>query len=126
MYSRKVFILSVITFVFVTVLSAPIDKSYENDDIHRSALENPELLGGDIMLPEANIRFGVKETYYRWPRNTIPYTISKERRNLKRQIEKAMRHIEDKTCIRFVPHTTEEDYIEIFRGDGCVLYYMLL
>ena len=29
-----------------------------------------------------------------------------------------MRHWEDNTCIRFVPRTTETDYLNIFAGDG--------
>ncbi|RWS24206.1 astacin-like metallopeptidase 10 protein [Leptotrombidium deliense] len=122
MYSRKVFILAVIPLVFVTVLSAPIEESSENDDIYRSALENPDLFGGDIVLPESNNKFGLRSSYYRWPKNTIPYAISSDRMNLKQQIEKAMRHIEDKTCIRFVPHTTETDSIYIYNGPGCFSY----
>ena len=35
-----------------------------------------------------------------------------------RAIYSAMKEWEEKTCIRFVPRTTQEDYVEFFAGDG--------
>ena len=29
----------------------------------------------------------------------------------------AMQSIEDKTCLRFIPRTTEKDYINIYKAD---------
>ncbi|KAL1480719.1 hypothetical protein MTO96_050794, partial [Rhipicephalus appendiculatus] len=34
-------------------------------------------------------------------------------------IQEAIEEIESKTCVRFVPRTTEIDYVTIFRGSGC-------
>ena len=35
-----------------------------------------------------------------------------------RAINSAMKEWEEKTCIRFVPRTTQKDYVEFFAGDG--------
>ena len=35
-----------------------------------------------------------------------------------RAIYSAMKEWEKKTCIRFVPRTTQKDYVEFFAGDG--------
>ena len=35
-----------------------------------------------------------------------------------RAIYSAMKEWEEKTCIRFVPRTTQKDYVEFFAGDG--------
>ncbi|XP_055943073.1 astacin-like metalloprotease toxin 5 [Argiope bruennichi] len=32
---------------------------------------------------------------------------------------KSMRHIEDNSCLRFVPRTHEKDYIKIIKESGC-------
>ena len=37
-------------------------------------------------------------------------------------IIKAMDHWEDHTCIRFIPRTTERDYVSFFPGGGCYSY----
>lgn len=35
-----------------------------------------------------------------------------------RAIYSAMKEWEEKTCIRFVPRTTQKNYVEFFSGDG--------
>ncbi len=34
-------------------------------------------------------------------------------------ITREMRNIRDKSCIQFVPRTTESDYIAVINGNGC-------
>lgn len=35
-----------------------------------------------------------------------------------RAIYSAMKEWKEKTCIRFVPRTTQKNYVEFFKGDG--------
>jgi hypothetical protein len=53
----------------------------------------------------------------------VPYTIAPSTNaQSKIDIENAMKHIEDKTCVRFVQRTQEADYLSFFSGDGCWSY----
>ncbi|XP_070490773.1 hatching enzyme 1.2-like [Chironomus tepperi] len=92
---------------------------------------------GDIVLtPEQQTetehtgragRTGTVNTKVRWPkingRVTVPYVIdadySSSERNL---ILTAMNEISTKTCVSFIPRSTQTDYIRIFSGDGCWSY----
>ncbi|XP_025110179.1 zinc metalloproteinase nas-4-like [Pomacea canaliculata] len=79
---------------------------------------------GDIDLPK--VRSVIRGANYKWPRNTVYYTISSSyptaTRNL---ILQAMKEIEDDTkhgttyCVRFEQRTTQTDYINVHSGDGC-------
>ncbi len=39
--------------------------------------------------------------------------------NLKQIFHDATKHISDQTCLRFVPRTNENDYVNVFQGVGC-------
>ena len=55
-----------------------------------------------------------------WPKGIIPYEISKRHpASSARLIRSAMDHWENETCIRFIPRTTQKDYVYIWRGNGC-------
>lgn len=58
-------------------------------------------------------RNGLIAKDYRWPNRSVPYEMSKyHSKQQQNQIELAMREIESVSCIKFVRHTNETDYIE--------------
>ncbi|XP_064633590.1 bone morphogenetic protein 1-like [Lineus longissimus] len=59
-----------------------------------------------------------------WPNATVPYIMnSNTTDSVKINIYAAMAHWEEHTCIKFVPRTTEKDYIEFAPGRcGCCSY----
>ncbi|XP_017861471.1 PREDICTED: astacin-like [Drosophila arizonae] len=81
---------------------------------------NPEELGsyleGDILVPQPAItmRNGMVSQSLRWPNGVVPYRIEGDfdREELS-IIETAMEDYHRRTCIRFVPHSGERDYISI-------------
>ena len=54
----------------------------------------------------------------RWPNGRIPYYISRDPSSHE-VIEKAMKIIEENTCIRFVPRVYEYFHVNIEDGVGC-------
>ncbi|CAH1233803.1 TLL1 [Branchiostoma lanceolatum] len=58
----------------------------------------------------------------RWPKGIIPFTIDCSLQNIPAAltaIKTAMRQWEERTCIRFVQRTTEEDYVDFYRSKYC-------
>ncbi|KAG8186670.1 hypothetical protein JTE90_014746 [Oedothorax gibbosus] len=95
-------------------------------DIYQQALENDDLVGGDMIIPReqwANLGNGIADERYRWPGYpggaTVPYVIDASVRGKTALIESAMKHYHDNTCVRFVKRTTEKQYVNIFKGRGC-------
>lgn len=110
------------------------------ETVVKRSLQLPDLsqeyFQGDIMLTDDQkdsmgnrhmLRTGVKNVVLRWPKNEdelviIPYTINAHTGYTAYEvdvIERAMESIGSVACIRFVPRTNEEDYIEFFSGGGC-------
>lgn len=58
---------------------------------------------------------GLKDPNTRWPQNIVPYDIDIEKYKESdiERIRESMKKIESKTCIRFVEHTDEQNYIKI-------------
>lgn len=55
----------------------------------------------------------------RWPNRVVPYEISSlYTQNERNIVAAANQEYQTKTCVRFVPHTTEADYIHITPNDG--------
>ncbi|KAK8405834.1 hypothetical protein O3P69_001955 [Scylla paramamosain] len=55
-----------------------------------------------------------------WPGGKIYYVISSSYTSSERQIiARAMTELSQKTCLSFVPRTSQRDYIHILRGQGC-------
>lgn len=80
--------------------------------------QQTEYFEGDIQLP--NRRNGIFASQ-KWTNGIIPYVplgneFSQEHKDMFRA---AVKEIESQTCIRFVPRTTEADYITIIYGPGC-------
>ncbi|XP_070501172.1 low choriolytic enzyme-like [Chironomus tepperi] len=70
-------------------------------------------------------RTGLKSAIYRWPKDidgkvNVPYICSDEYSpDQKTLILSAMADIEKYTCIKFLPHQDQKDYIHILSEDGC-------
>ncbi|XP_054710814.1 astacin-like metalloprotease toxin 5 [Uloborus diversus] len=85
-------------------------------------LENPDLLGGDILgLNAGQDRNAIVDNRQIWPNGIIPY---EKDPGLKATVfdfilQMAFDDYKKKTCITFVPRTNEKDYIRIFPGEGC-------
>lgn len=88
--------------------------------------QNIETLGGqfegDMVLDEKQKRAllglektGLINTNYRWPNGTVPYELADGyfTQAQVEQIERGLRAIEAASCIRFVPHTDEANYVEV-------------
>lgn len=90
-----------------------------NDNAEESLLE------GDLLLPKTRNAIKCWSNQCLWKRGsngyvTIPYTISSEFSSWEKQkIVKAMTDFHGKTCIRFVPHKDQRDYIKVVSKTGC-------
>ncbi|XP_054711652.1 astacin-like metalloprotease toxin 5 [Uloborus diversus] len=82
------------------------------------------LFEGDIKgIPVDADRNAVPRDAQRWPNGVIPYEVDSSRADTWNLIAGAMKHIQDRTCIRFVRRTTERDYIRIVKENGCWSYW---
>ncbi|CAM1372146.1 M12 family metallopeptidase [Tenacibaculum xiamenense] len=57
-----------------------------------------------------------------WPNNTVPYSISSNLSYYRGLIEDAMRELEDKTNLKFVRRSGQQQYVYIDSGQGCSSY----
>ncbi|KAL5278787.1 hypothetical protein ACFFRR_003419 [Megaselia abdita] len=87
---------------------------------------NPEELGsyveGDILFTEQRTgRNGLAKQTARWPNGIVPFVIEGNFNNRDMGIiEEAVMEYHRKTCIRFVPRSSETDYISLVSGrSGC-------
>ena len=61
-----------------------------------------------------------RELWKKWPGATIPYVISSQFGSYERSvIAKAMKTYHEKTCIKFIPRTSQSAYIHLMKGSGC-------
>nr|XP_029733637.1 zinc metalloproteinase nas-7-like [Aedes albopictus] len=85
---------------------------------------NPEEMGpyveGDLYQPEL-AKNAVKFKSKKWPKGVVPYKISGSFSNSEAQrLQLAFKLYRLKTCIRFVPRTSQKDFISIERSSsGC-------
>ncbi|CAH1728175.1 unnamed protein product [Chironomus riparius] len=86
---------------------------------------NAEELGnyfeGDILIPFSEARNGLVKESSRWRNNIIPYvfhsSVSSQDRSL---INQAINEYHAKTCLKFVPRSSEKDYISFeSSSSGC-------
>lgn len=83
------------------------------------------LLEGDLVLPKSRNAMRCWSNTCRWKKGsdglvTIPYSIHEQ--FSRREVDKimnAMKDFERKTCIRFVPHSNQRDYIRVVSKRGC-------
>jgi len=112
------------------IMSAPLpanlmDVSYQNETMAPTRLKAYGINGkavfeGDIELASLDDRLSQKGTIiqgsgYRWPGGTVPYTIEMEKPERARQ---AMRLIEATGAVKFVPRTSEHDYVAFVPGSN--------
>ncbi|XP_071782608.1 meprin A subunit beta [Centroberyx gerrardi] len=123
----SVLIFHIVCLLCDTILCLPTSKVLEYDvdggrdldifDINEEAGLN--LVEGDIVLDERQVRNSIIGDEYRWPK-TIPYYMEDDLEiNAKGVILKAFEQYRLKTCIDFKPWTGESNYISIFKGGGC-------
>ncbi|XP_033625603.1 zinc metalloproteinase nas-4-like [Asterias rubens] len=63
-------------------------------------------------------RKALRDQSKRWPNATVPYELHGDFSETQRQsIRTAMEHFHNHTCIRFVEHSDEVDYLKITLGD---------
>ncbi|XP_032781959.2 hatching enzyme 1.2 [Daphnia magna] len=84
--------------------------------------QHPELHEGDVMLSSG--KNAILSTVRLWPNATIPYVISSGYTSTQRKVIASVMNIyQNKTCLRFVPRTTQANYIRIRKsGQGCWSY----
>ncbi|KAF8794422.1 astacin-like metalloprotease toxin 5 [Argiope bruennichi] len=93
-----------------------------DDEFKRLALQNPDLYDGDmtgIDGPFDAERNVIPGENYRWPGGKVPYVIDQSLIGYSPFILDAFKNYHTYTCVKFVPRTTEKDYIRIFLGQGC-------
>ncbi|GAB0090998.1 Metalloendopeptidase [Sergentomyia squamirostris] len=99
-----------------------IGKVLENfKNINGNPEEQGSYLEGDLLIPITRARNGLIAQSTRWPNGIVPYVIKGSfSSNDLAMIDKAMQMFHSHTCIKFVPHTNEYDYIKIVSGrSGC-------
>ncbi|XP_035223941.1 astacin-like metalloprotease toxin 5 [Stegodyphus dumicola] len=110
----------VIAFFFVVVVVSAISEDEES----RLALQNPDLFQGDILGIHPGDRNVIPQLHKRWPNKRVPYIIDSSLDTAKATalILQAMNDYHINTCVKFVPRTTEKNYIKLFSGKGCYSY----
>ena len=65
-------------------------------------------------------RNAIRDPAKKWPDAKIPYVISSKFGSKERSvIARAMKTYHQKTCIRFLPRTSQAAYIHLVKGSGC-------
>lgn len=91
--------------------------------------QHPELHEGDVML--TSDKNAILSTVRLWPNATIPYVISSgsiifhSASTQRKVIASVMNIYQNKTCLRFVPRTTQANYIRIRKsGRGYLVIFL--
>jgi len=73
-----------------------------------------ELIGSKMNERIPKARSGMAEVRHHWPNAIVPYEIdARFTQNDRAHICKGFKHVEDNSCIRFVPRQGEHDYMDI-------------
>jgi len=106
--------------IFLAILLAITNVSAQKD-IGQQPYD-PSKYQGDINLPKASKRAGILRTS-RWTNGIIPYELSSYfGQSHKGLFAAAIKEIQDHSCIKFVPRTTEKPYLKIENNGGCNSY----
>lgn len=91
----------------------------EEPEDWENEMEYGELFEGDMNLTDDQLaailgeRNVMAEEYYRWPNKTVPYALSEKHTEEQREfIVKAMKEIENHTCVTFKERSNEKDYVQ--------------
>ena len=93
------------------------------EDEEEGQMENENMFEGDINNIDPSVgKNAIRDSWLRWDNGNIPYIISRSFDSRQRSIiAKAMEEFHQKTCIRFVPRTSERGYVHIRpTGRGCL------
>jgi len=101
-----------------TAVSAIVDRN----DQGRLAMQNPDLFQGDILGFDPEDRNVIPHQQMRWTNRIVPYVIDQSLYTSQALIRSSMDDYHTKTCLKFVPRTTERNYIKLFKGQGCYSY----
>nr|QNH72385.1 toxin candidate TRINITY_DN24592_c0_g1_i1 [Pachycerianthus borealis] len=108
-----------------------------NDALAEENLDHqPAYWEGDIILTDWQKQFYnkmshkltykkalIKDTRKLWPKKTVPFIFGSEIDDEGKDIvAKAITHWKERTCMDFVPRTTEKDYVEFVFLGGCASY----
>ena len=102
----------------------PEDKR-EQGDYFEGDISGVELIsnpGASLdLLSNQNVKNAVQETYKKWPKGEIPYTISQRFSSYDRSvILKAMKEIAKVSCLKWRPrYSYDKDYVHIMSDSGC-------
>lgn len=94
---------------------------YNGQNITVEEIDGNYIFEGDVIInPDDNNQKGVGRSLqkYRWPNNTIYYTIDPDLPNQERIID-AIAHWETNTSLRFEVRTNQTDYVLFKNGEGC-------
>ncbi|XP_006816040.2 bone morphogenetic protein 1-like [Saccoglossus kowalevskii] len=119
--------LNVLTLLTVFMLSNAIEET--GGDVGDPCGDDNILIEHDIAIPKKEYfshmfrkrRAVTSNQEKKWPNAIVPYTINKELNSYQHDvIKKAISHWEEHTCIRFVEHKKQQDYVEFAHGNcGC-------
>ncbi|XP_067136350.1 astacin-like metalloprotease toxin 5 [Centruroides vittatus] len=83
-------------------------------------MQNPDLFEGDIVgIEDTEVRNAISDEKRRWPNGVIYYSIDNALEAHETELEKVMKGYEKHTCLQFKKRNNEEDYVRIFKGEGC-------
>ncbi|XP_023221597.1 astacin-like metalloprotease toxin 5 [Centruroides sculpturatus] len=117
MCTTKMYEYDIKLLYFLTIIVTAVAR---NVNYHLEDLLNPNLFEGDIIgIKNNDVRNAITNRNLKWPNGIVPYIIDPSLANVTNRIKEAMDEITGTTCIKFVPRTTEENYVRFFRGEGC-------
>merc|ERR1712029_333983 len=106
-----------VTSILHMAISGPSLETRPPDPLELAELMEGDLFEGDIKIGK-NTRNAIRDATMKWHNATIPFNISSAFNNDEMKvIAQGMKDFHEKTCLRFVPRTSERDYIEIISAD---------
>ncbi|XP_035227710.1 astacin-like metalloprotease toxin 5 [Stegodyphus dumicola] len=94
--------------------------SFNVIQVMKNPMVNESLFEGDIMGIDPNTdRNAIPRDSQRWPNGVVPYEVDEALYPIWTLLMRAIRHIEERTCIRFKHKTDEKDYIRMVQSNGC-------
>lgn len=114
-------------FAFCGVISAAICR-FPEDNLNATLPPDEVLIDGDVLIKRSawrnNSRITLLDDMLLWPAKTVPYVISSAfGETYRNNIISAMNTIAELSgCIRFIPRTIENDFVNIVYEGGCASF----
>jgi len=124
-------LISILVLVLLSIAVGTHQQPVKGPANKNPSNSNPKFAGGnfegDITGPlpfsRSNTKSGtvIPVKINKWEDNTIPYVISRRfSQEEKDKIEAAMNEYHHKTCLRFVPKTSDhKNFVRIYKGEDC-------